>query len=79
MSVKKKIVCPRRGEEKKKRGFQAIVVVEKRFYDVGEKNFVSRKRREKKRKRIPSHRCCRKKVLSEKKIVDFFSETKSLG
>ena len=39
--------CPR-GEEKG-RGFQAIVVVVKRFCDVGEKNCVSKKRRRKKR------------------------------
>ena len=69
-------MCPRRGEEKREQNSKPSLSSKKDF--IGEKNCVQEVARNKEN-RIRSHRCSRKKVLSEKKIEYFFSETESLG
>ena len=66
LSEKKKM-CIQEEARKKGRGFQTIVVVEKRFYR--RKKMCMQEEARKNEKRIPSHRCRRRKVLSEKKTV----------
>ena len=60
-----RLSCPRRGEEKKEEDSKPSLSSKKSF--IGEKNCVQEEAR-KKEKRIPSHRCRRKRFHRRKKL-----------
>ena len=69
-------MCPRSGEEKKRRQFQAIVAVEK---GLSEKKVMCPRSSEEKREEDSKPSLSSKKGFIREKIAYFFPEKESLG